>query len=95
MKTKTEKFEGITLWKDNLIANEIFIPSYILKIQFKQWIKTKELDWLEYYWFEAACRSFLTDKEPGCQGTFDEKDFDGVYLLLLPIAKEYMKSNGR
>jgi hypothetical protein len=95
MKTKTKKFDGITVWVDNRVDQKVFITAGVLATRFNYWIKTKELDWLEYYWFEAACRSFLTDKAPGCQGVFEEKEFNGAYNFLKPIAESYMKSNGR
>ena len=87
---KTKKFEGITVWVDNLISGKTFIPAARLAEMFEVWLKTKERSWLEYYWLDPAIRAFMTDKPPGCNGTFEQKDFNGVYDFLRPIAEKYM-----
>ena len=89
MKTKkkvVKKFQGITIWVDNRVDQEVYIPAGVLANRFKMWLKTKEQAWIEYYWGEQMIRSFLTDKAPGCQGVFNENDFDSCYNFLIDIA---------
>lgn len=73
MKTKKIKRTEFVFFKDNLIANKFTLTLDELKEKYRQWLTTKEPDWITYYGHQTIV-AFVTDKT-GLSSTPDEQSY--------------------
>ncbi len=79
------------LWKDNRIDQEYRIGATELQERFLAWLKTKGMDFVNYYNTERIIRFFLTDKE-GMSSVFEESEFAAFVEDLGPMVHQFETS---
>lgn len=80
------------LYKQNRIDKGYTISFEELSAKFKEWMKTKEKDWLEYYCHNLV-PAFVTEKS-GLDSSFNSTDSDKLTDDLKDVKWEYLNSIG-
>lgn len=85
MKTKTQKLE-FKFWKGNKLSNEFTLSLEELKNQYREWLKTKDIDWIEYYGHQTVS-AFIISAD-GLGSSFEHGDMDLIQSELMEVRHE-------
>jgi len=78
-KTKIKK-TSFTFWRENRKSNEYQMDVEDIKTLYRDWIQTKDIEWIEYYG-HTTVQSFITDPL-GLNSTFDHNELDDLHEAL-------------
>lgn len=83
----TKEIATFNFWRGNLKANHFILTADELKDRYREWLRTKELSWIEYYGHQTVS-VFITGKD-GLNSTFDRDMVDRLESILMPIRHEF------
>lgn len=78
-------------WKENKTDQHFELNSIHLRERFLEFLKKKDIAWINYYRSERLIRFFITDKD-GLNSVFEESQFETMYEELKPEIVNYEKS---